>query len=99
MNLVTFALLQVRRKADSARDPVREFITRWKNDSRVSGSTTYREISGTLSDLGEYYMKRGQRSAIDRETANKLLARLTAAEDSLPEEEASKGLLGGLFGK
>ena len=93
------ARVQVRRRADNAREPVREFLTRWKSDSRVIGSRTYGEMSGTLSDLGQYYMKRGQRSAIDRETADKLLARLDVAEGGLPEEEARQGLLGGLFGK
>lgn len=88
----------MRRKADNARDPVREFINKWKPDPRVENSTTLRELSGALSDLGQYYMQRGQRAAVDKGTATQLLARLERAEAALPAEETKKGPFSNLFG-
>lgn len=91
-------MLQVRRKADNARDPVREFIGKWKKDLRVQNSPTYRELSGALSDLGQYYMERGQRAAVDKRTASRIMARLENAEAALPAEEPKEGFLSKIIG-
>jgi Photosystem II Pbs27 len=89
---------QVRKKADGAKDPVRQFMSKWKGKASVESAPAYAETAQALEELGQYYMKRGQRSALDRTTANSVLAHLERAEASLPAEEAKKGLLGGLFG-
>lgn len=89
--------MQVRRKADSARDPVREFITKWRDASSVQRSPVFKETSSALEELGQYYMKRGQRVALDKSTVNSVLGKLERAEAGLPPEEEKKGMLRGLF--
>jgi hypothetical protein len=36
----------VRRKADEAKPLVREFVAKWKEDSRLSGERSQKEIKG-----------------------------------------------------
>lgn len=90
--------MQVRKKADGARDSVREFINKWKFDGRVQNTAALEQTALALEELGQYYMNRGQRTALDESTALSVLGHLRAAEASLPVEEPSKGFLGGLFG-
>jgi hypothetical protein len=91
--------LQVRKKADGAKLPVREFIDKWKEDARIQKSPALTETAMALEELGQYYMRRGQRAALDNDTASTVLAHLDAAEQALPVKEPSTGLLGGFFGR
>ena len=77
---------------------MREFIDKWKFDARVQSTVALNETASALEELGQYYINRGQRAALDRRTAASILGHLDAALASLPEEEANKGFLGGLFG-
>ena len=91
-------VVQVRRKADQAKEPVREFINKWKDRPNVQNTLVYRETAESLEELGQYYINRGQRSALDKRTAGSILEHLKRAEAALPPEEEKKGVLGGLFG-
>jgi Photosystem II Pbs27 len=92
-------LRQVRKEADGAREPVRQFISKWKNDARVQGTTPHKETLAALEELGQYYQKRGQRSALDRESAARILQHLQLARDALPPDDQQPGLLNGLLGR
>jgi Photosystem II Pbs27 len=87
--------VQVRKEADGAREPVRQFISKWKSDARVQGTTPHKETLAALDELGQYYQKRGQRSALDRESADRILQHLRAARAALPDEETKPSLLPG----
>lgn len=87
----------MRRKADGARDSVRQFIDKWKRDPRVRDSEACIETAAALEELGQYYMRRGQRAALDRDSAVSILAHLAAAEAALPQRVADTGLLSGLL--
>lgn len=88
-------MVQVRRSAEAAKAPIREFIGKWKLDGRVQGDLVFTETAQALEELGQYYLKRGQRAALDSSTANSVLRHLRAAEVKLPEKEDKKFL--GIF--
>ena len=90
-------LLQVRKKADGAKDPVRQFISKWKDNDAVQKSPALTETREAIEELGQYYMRRGTRVALDRATADSIVKHLDRAEAALPAEEAKSGFLGGLF--
>lgn len=90
--------LEVRKKADNAREPVRQFINNWKDKQSVRNTIAYRETAAALEELGQYYIRKGQRAALDKATADSILRHLDAAEAQLPVESEKKGVLSGLFG-
>mmetsp|Transcript_9059 Transcript_9059/g.16337 ORF Transcript_9059/g.16337 Transcript_9059/m.16337 type:complete len:209 (-) Transcript_9059:161-787(-) len=85
---------EVRRKADEAKPLVREFVAKWKEDSRLSGERSQKEIKEGLRLLGEFYMKNGQRVALPRAVVDEVRGHLLAAKAALPEAEEKKGFLG-----
>lgn len=87
--------MQVRKGAEKAKTPIREFIGKWKYDARVQGDYIFTETSQALEELGQYYLRRGQRASLDSSTANSVLRHLRAAEVKLPEKEGKKFL--GIF--
>jgi hypothetical protein len=87
--------VQVRKSAESAKAPIREFISKWKLDARVQGDIIFTETAQALEELGQYYLKKGQRAALDNSTANSVLRHLNAAEVQLPEKQEKKFL--GIF--
>jgi Photosystem II Pbs27 len=86
---------QVRRAAEDAKGAIRDFIGKWKYDGRVQKSQIFTETSQALEELGQYYLRRGQRAALDNSTASSILAHLDKAETLLPAEQQKKIL--GLF--
>lgn len=84
--------MQVRRSAEDAKGLIREFIGKWKYDGRVQSSSIFIETAAALEELGQYYLKRGQRASIDNKTASSILGHLTAAEALLPAEDKKKFL-------
>lgn len=87
--------MQVRKSADSAKGPIKEFLGKWKNDQRVEGTIVWLETAKAIEELGQYYIRRGQRAALDKSTAASILTHLDAAESVLPPEEEKKFL--GIF--
>lgn len=83
---------EVRRKADPAKDLVRQFMTRWKDAPIVRDDVSYTQLTGAIRDLGEFYMKNGQRSRLPENVGQALLARLEAAENALPPETVKKSI-------
>lgn len=86
--------VQVRKAAEQAKVPIREFIGKWKLDARVQGDLIFTETSQALEELGQYYLRRGQRAALDSSTANSVLKHLKAAEVKLPQKEGNTKFLG-----
>eukprot|EP00879_Flechtneria_rotunda_P005315 GHRR01005602.1.p1 GENE.GHRR01005602.1~~GHRR01005602.1.p1 ORF type:complete len:208 (+),score=88.86 GHRR01005602.1:136-759(+) len=84
--------MEVRRKADPAKEMVREFVSKWQDDAAVVGDVAHDEMQSALSQLGRFYQKNGSRSRLDDATRQSVLSHLAAVEASLPEEP--KSLLG-----
>lgn len=85
----------MRKSADNAKGPIKEFLGKWKTDQRVEGTLVWLETAKAIEELGQYYIRRGQRAALDKSTAGSILRHLDAAESVLPPEEEKKFL--GLF--
>lgn len=84
---------EVRRKADPAKDLVRQFMSRWRDAGEVAGEVSYAELTGAIRQLGEFYLSNGQRARLSEEVGQALLARLDAAEAALPPPPEKKSLL------
>ena len=84
---------EVRRKADPAKDLVRQFMSRWRDVPIVREDPSYTQLTGTIKDLGEFYMKNGQRARLPEDVGKALLARLDVAEGALPPAPEKKSLL------
>jgi len=82
---------QVRKSANNAKDPIRQFITTWKENPRVAGSVPVRELSAAVGELGQFYMRNGSRAPLDKATASSILGHLNRAESDLPEELVKNG--------
>lgn len=83
---------EVRRKADPAKELVREFMTKWKDAPLVKDDVSYTQLTGAIKDLGEFYMKNGQRSRLSESVGQALLTRLDAAENALPASTEKKSI-------
>lgn len=46
---VCLRVLQVRRKADPAKDLVKEFVRKWQDNAAVAGDVTHEEMKGALA--------------------------------------------------
>eukprot|EP01026_Neomeris_dumetosa_P034344 TRINITY_DN27637_c0_g1_i5.p2 TRINITY_DN27637_c0_g1~~TRINITY_DN27637_c0_g1_i5.p2 ORF type:complete len:201 (-),score=8.40 TRINITY_DN27637_c0_g1_i5:206-769(-) len=77
---------EVRRKADSAKDLVKEFVRKWRDDPRVRSDASYIGVSGALQELGQFYMKNGQRSRLSQQVADSVLRQLRQAETALSKQ-------------
>lgn len=84
---------EVRRKADPAKDLVRQFMSRWRDVPLVRDDASYAQLTSTIRELGEFYMKNGQRARLPEDVGQALLARLDAAEGALPPAPEKKSLL------
>jgi hypothetical protein len=83
---------EVRRKADPAKDLVRQFMTKWKDVPLVRDDVSYTQLTEAIKELGEFYIKNGQRSRLPENVGQALLARLEAAENALPPETEKKNI-------
>lgn len=84
---------EVRRKADPAKDLVRQFMTRWKDNNDVKDSESYIQIVDAIQQLGQFYISKGQRARLDTSVANSLLLKLDKADMTLPPAPEKKSLL------
>jgi len=84
---------EVRRSADAAKPLVREFMSRWKDDSRLAGDKSHDEIQESIRILADFYLKHGQRTALPRAVVDSVRGHLLAAKEVLPEPEP-KSFLG-----
>ncbi|GFR47648.1 hypothetical protein Agub_g9391 [Astrephomene gubernaculifera] len=89
---------EVRRKADPAKDTVREFVRKWRDNARVSGDITHAEIKEALAELGEYYMAHGQRARLSPGVRDSVLGHLDAARAALGGQEGEEGEEGKVLG-
>ncbi|KAK9825441.1 hypothetical protein WJX81_008200 [Elliptochloris bilobata] len=80
---------EVRRKADPAKALVKEWVSRWRDERTVTSEASYKQISAALQQLGEFYMRKGQRARLPRADGDQLLRRLGAAELALPPRPGS----------
>eukprot|EP00884_Botryococcus_braunii_P000318 jgi/Botrbrau1/10287/Bobra.0120s0009.1 len=76
---------ELRRTANTAKDLVREWMTKWSSSPVVQGSESHRQIRAAIQELGEFYIKQGQRARLPSSLGQSLLARLDAAATSLGE--------------
>lgn len=83
---------EVRRKADPAKDLVRQFMTRWRDAPIVRDDESYRQLMAAIQELGQYYMAQGQRARLTTDVGKGLLDRLDAAEAALPPAPENKPL-------
>ncbi|CAL5229111.1 g12374 [Coccomyxa viridis] len=82
---------QVRRKADPAKNLVKGWIQDWKERSDLEQEISHRELSGVIRQLGDFYRKQGVRSRLPRSVGEDLLAKLSAAQNSLPLPPSADG--------
>jgi hypothetical protein len=82
----------VRRRADPAKERVREFVGKWRDSPLVAGQEYHEEVKAAIAELGAFYGKAGPRAAVTREVRESVLAHLARAEAALPPAE--KGVLG-----
>ncbi|GLC42054.1 hypothetical protein PLESTM_001281000 [Pleodorina starrii] len=82
---------EVRRKADPAKDTVREFVRKWRDNPRVSSDITHAELKEALAELGEFYLAYGQRTKLTPPVRESVLRHLSAARAALPGEPEKKG--------
>eukprot|EP00210_Caulerpa_lentillifera_P006773 g6472.t1 len=73
----------VRRKADPQRERIKAFIQKWSVDSSINSTTSFKQITYALRELGQFYIKNGQRAPLTSEVADRVLQSLNAAELSL----------------
>ena len=83
---------EVRRKADPAKDLVRQFMTRWRDAPVVRDDESYRQLTAAIQQLGAYYMASGQRARLSEAVGQELLGKLEAAEAALPPPPEKKSL-------
>lgn len=84
---------EVRKKADPAKEIVKDFISSFKSDSAEGQSESYAAISEALRELAAFYKSKGPRAALPSSVSRSILDKLQRAEDSLPPEPKT-----GLFG-
>ena len=77
---------QVRRKAEPAKNLVRDWMARYggAGGPAVGGTRTHTALSSAIRTLGDFYRARGARARLDKGTAAALLAALDDAEAGLP---------------
>jgi hypothetical protein len=83
---------KVRRRADPARERVREFVGKWRDAPPLVGQVYHEEVKAAISELGAFYARAGPRAAVTRDVRDSVLRHLARAERTLPPAE--KGLLG-----
>ncbi|KAG2485918.1 hypothetical protein HYH03_015362 [Edaphochlamys debaryana] len=76
---------EVRRQADPAKDAVREFVRKWRDNPRVNTDATHAEIKEALNELGEFYLTYGQRTPLTAPVREGVLGHLRAAREALRE--------------
>eukprot|EP00798_Chlamydomonas_sp_ICE-L_P006893 gene6893-30870_t len=74
---------EVRRKADPAKESIRDFVAKWSGNPRVRNHPSHDEILAAITTLGAFYRKNGSRTRMDAETAAAISVHLDAAEASL----------------
>eukprot|EP00775_Hariotina_reticulata_P001353 gene1353-1694_t len=80
---------EVRRKADPAKELVKEFVGKWQDRPEVVGDVTHDEMKSAIAELGRFYQRNGPRSRLTEETRRSVLAHLAVVKSALPEEEKS----------
>lgn len=94
---------EVRRKADPAKESVKEFVAKWRGDSRVSWHPSHEELLGMVTELGAFYRQAGPRSKMSLQVRESILSHLDRMEASfkaplslddgeLVDDERLKGL-------
>jgi len=79
--------IEVRRKADTAKGLVKDWLSDWRDNGLVSTSTSHRQIKSTILQLGQFYSKNGQRARLSSEVGRTLLDNLGAAIAVLPAKK------------
>ncbi|GAX81881.1 hypothetical protein CEUSTIGMA_g9309.t1 [Chlamydomonas eustigma] len=77
---------EVRRKADPAKENVREFMSKWKDNPKVSWHPSHDEFVSAITDLGQFYQKAGPRARMTEGIKEVLLAHMDAAAATLSSE-------------
>lgn len=84
---------EVRRRADPAKDLVKQMLTRWGNSKIINNDASYVQLIAAIQELGDFYKANGQRVRIGEGVAESVLAKLDAAEAALPPAPEKKSLL------
>ena len=74
---------EVRRKADPAKENVKEFVAKWRGNPRVSWHPSHEELLDIVTELGAFYRQAGPRSKLSNEAKSSILAHIGKMEDSL----------------
>ncbi|GAB4820470.1 hypothetical protein N2152v2_007516 [Parachlorella kessleri] len=75
---------EVRRKADPAKNLVREFVQKWRDAPLLQEQQSHRRISDTIQQLGRFYQTNGVRARLSQDVGSQLLRQLHQAEEALP---------------
>ncbi|KAG1681602.1 hypothetical protein FOA52_014110 [Chlamydomonas sp. UWO 241] len=91
----------VRRKADPAKEAIKTFVSRWRDDERVNSHPSHVAITAAVTELGAFYSKAGARARMTTPVRTSIYGHLDAAEaalaDSPSPEPRSKDGLAALF--
>jgi len=87
---------EVRRKADPAKENVREFVAKWRDSDRVKWHDSHEEIVAAITELGKFYQTAGPRAKIPEDVKAKVRDHLHKAEAALEAAggDGNKVLLG-----
>eukprot|EP00803_Ostreobium_quekettii_P004319 evm.model.scf_1518.5 EVM.evm.TU.scf_1518.5 scf_1518:34645-36883(+) len=77
---------EVRRAADPSKQLVKDFLSASLDSETISKEASYKEISVALKELGQFYLKAGQRSRLPADLAAEIKTHLLAAQDALPKD-------------
>eukprot|EP00227_Mantoniella_beaufortii_P016856 CAMPEP_0197591574 /NCGR_PEP_ID=MMETSP1326-20131121/13788_1 /TAXON_ID=1155430 /ORGANISM="Genus nov. species nov., Strain RCC2288" /LENGTH=221 /DNA_ID=CAMNT_0043157095 /DNA_START=63 /DNA_END=728 /DNA_ORIENTATION=- len=75
------------RKADPAKEAIKEFVKDWASSPMVQGERAHDDIVVALRELGAFYKANGSRTKMTPEVRNKILAKLYDAREILPKAE------------
>ncbi|EFJ20910.1 hypothetical protein SELMODRAFT_37127, partial [Selaginella moellendorffii] len=72
-----------REAANTAKDSIREYLTKWKNSKEVQEQSSYQVLEKALRQLGSFYLKSGPTAVMPDDIKSEILQNLSNAEADL----------------
>ncbi|EFJ32342.1 hypothetical protein SELMODRAFT_37126, partial [Selaginella moellendorffii] len=72
-----------REAANTAKDSIREYLTKWKNSKEVQEQSSYQVLGKALRQLGSFYLKSGPTAVMPDDIKSEILQNLSNAETDL----------------
>ncbi|KAJ3673287.1 hypothetical protein LUZ60_006661 [Juncus effusus] len=76
-------IVQFRRKADSAKEAIKDYLSDWRGQKSVSAEESYIELEKVIRLLAEFYSKAGPSALLSNEIKSQILNELKTAEEFL----------------